>query len=137
MLVHAHTHSHTKAFHNSIHRNFDRNTFCRKYRLRWRGAMADIHHSNDDSERSHHTAKGNVDSSFFCRRYLRGNMLSSLGYMEKSLLSALTDNIQINRVTLNWLRRDLTVVAAGITLLDPLYLQRPLVGRSVMCGLEA
>lgn len=99
--------------------------------------MVDIHHSNDDSERSHHTAKGNVDSSFFCRRYLRGNVLSSLGYMEKSLLSALTDNIQINRVTLNWLRRDLTVVATGITLLDPLYLQRPLVGRSVMCGLEA
>lgn len=49
----------------------------------------------------------------------------------------LTDDIQINGVAFNWLRWDLTIVAAGIALLHPLDLQRPLVRRAVVGGLEA
>lgn len=49
----------------------------------------------------------------------------------------LTDNVQIQRVTFNWLWRDLTIVAAGVAFLDPLDLQRPFIRRPMMCCLEA
>lgn len=52
-------------------------------------------------------------------------------------IDRLTDDIQINGVAFNWLRWDLTIVAAGITLLHPLDLQRPLVSRPVVSRLEA
>lgn len=52
------------------------------------------------------------------------------------LTQSLTDNIQINRITFNWLRWNLTVVAASVAFLNPFYLKRPLVGRSVVRRLE-
>lgn len=49
----------------------------------------------------------------------------------------LTDYIQVYRITFNWLRRNLTVVAADVPLLNPFDLQRPFVGRPVMGCLKA
>lgn len=81
-------------------------------------------------------ANESVDSSFDgSQQYLRGERNDNERRFIKR--ETLTDNVQINRVALNWLRRHLTVIAAGVALLDPFYLQRPLVGRPVMCCLEA
>lgn len=54
----------------------------------------------------------------------------------KSPSPELTNYIQIYRIAFNWLRRDLTVVQARVALLNPFYLQRPLVRGAVMGRLK-
>lgn len=53
-----------------------------------------------------------------------------------SVLAIPTDHLQIDKVTLNGLRRDLTLVLSGVPFLNPFNLQRPVVGLLVMRRLK-